>query len=1132
MLDPKRERIQDDLRGLVEGDVFADTVSVQVYATDASLYEIPPLCVVCPRTTMDVVSVVRYARQNGLTIHPRGAGSNCVGAALGTGIILDMSRYMRRLLQYQPESKNIHVQAGMQYSRLNEFLRQHKRQLVAGTGNSLPNTVGGLLSMDGYGSRWLAYGRPSDWLTEVEIVTANGNIITFSERELIDDSSIENDITKTRANGQHSTPHAGNPFWSIEEDVFNLEKLAEPEPFLTPQEEKRWILTSIHSLLNEYREKNNSPVNMRVIDKMGYRTNIQNGNVLNMARMIAGAEGTLGIITAVKLRLPEIPAVRRTILLLFSSMEKAMQAVPLLMPFHPEACELIDRRYLHLATERDVRFDAMFPDRTEAALLVDFSDSSQFNMLNRVRMLSEQLVYQKELAFQLIYSVDDVEATFFWELAGTFEPSTQYGSGKPVRITVVEDAAVSPTKLHEFFLKTQELLRRHGMTAAFYAHAIQGQVRLQPLANLHSPTDAARVIRFARDYYRLVHAMKGTIGTENGLGLGWKFWLPYFSHEKYELTCAIKRIFDPFSLFQPDKMGTEIDETQSSAPEMLWRRGIRPEQPFSLEENVENQTENVQEMKISEKTKTIKETVTETKIENSSVRESIVESVLEGSPFPPPEENASGIFVAEKVREILGNAFDSFTEEPYEKSQTPKNSEADLDGLTLESLTSLGLNWNEKKIREIADQCNGCAKCRVVEHLQRTCPIFRYDCSEFSTPRAKVNLMEGLLNKSLDLTELGDEKLHRIFHQCFQCHSCRIECPSKVDVPFLVRRAEESWAKARGLNFYETSLVRLDTWIKRFRRAPYLVNYSFSTNWLRWLLEKTFGIAHGRTLPRLETRSFLEKIRKDSSIMAPNPFETPLDENPIFGETGTTELQGRVVYFLDTYANHFDTSIARATIQVFQKNNVPIIVPPRQDGSGTTAVMLGRSDYVQKQVYRNAAMLADYIRQGYDVVLTEPSATLAFRWEYPQTYPENEDIKLVSQRCYDAGEYLYKLHVLQLLKIPPKTVEMKIGYHAPCRLRALKIGLPSLHLLQLIPGLETQLSPHGCCGLGGPYGMLAENYSASLKMGRPLQMWLRTPMIQLGTSECSACRLQMMQNTTKPVLHPIRILAQAYGCEE
>ncbi|MDO4630052.1 MAG: FAD-binding protein [Planctomycetia bacterium] len=1122
MLDPKRERIQDDLRGLVDGDVFADTVSTQVYATDASLYEIPPMCVVCPRTTKDVVSVIRYARKNGLTIHPRGAGSNCVGAALGTGIVLDMSRYMRRLLQYNPKSNMLHVQAGIQFSRLNDFLRPHGRQMVAGTGHSLPNTLGGIFSMDGYGSRWLAYGRPSDWLTEVELVTANGNVLTFSDRELIE--------------GDAST----SSYRTVMPHVLLMDS-REAEMFQQPLDEKKRILGTVNSALNRYLDTHGSTVNTRVIDKMGYRTNIQNGKLLNMARLIAGSEGTLGVITSVKMRLPEIPAVRKTILLLFTSMEKAMQAVPTLLQFHPEACDLLDRRYLHLAAERDVRFDTLFSDQAEAALLVDLSDSSQYNMLNRLRSISEQIVRQKELAFQLIYSVDDVEAAFFWEIAHTFEAAVRQGSGKPSRFPVMEDAAVSPTKLHEFFLKIQELLRKHGLTAAFYAHAIQGQVRLQPLADLYSPTEAERVVHFVRDYYQLIHSMNGTIGTENGLGIGW-FWLPVFEHPRYELTCEIKRIFDPYMLFQPDKMGTVLEKGTTFTPEMLWRRAIRPEKPFPIqngEQNSDLQVESRSESRSESRlemnlldTQTVRRN---TDIQTSRIRPEVgdvVNSVLENTPIPAsPEESASGVFVMEKVREILGNAFDNFAEETY-GGNLPKKKDLETESgwLTYESLTSLGLDWDADKIREIADCCNGCAKCRMTEQVQRMCPIFRYNCSEFSSPRAKVNLMEGLLNKTLDLTELGDDRFHNVFQQCFQCHSCRVECPAGVDVPFLVRRAGESWAKARGLNFYETSLVRLDTWIRRFQKVPYLVNYAFSTGWLRWIMGKSFGIAPGRELPRIESRTFLDKISRNPSILARNPFETPLDENPIFGEN-TTEIQGRVVYFLDTYANHFDSATAQATVRVFLHNNVPFVVPPRQEGSGSTAVMLGRSDYIQKQVYRNAAMLADYIRQGYDVVLTEPSATLAFRWEYPQTFPENEDIKLVSQHCFDAGEYLYKLHVLQLLKMPKKAMEMKIGYHAPCRLRALKIGFPSLHLLRLIPGLEAQLSPHGCCGMGGPNGMLAENYSASLKMGRPLQTWMRNPMIQLGVTECSSCRLQMMQNNTKPVLHPIQILAQAYGCE-
>ncbi len=1109
MLDPRRERIQDDLRGLIDGDVLANTSETQVYSMDASLYEIQPLCVVCPRTTRDVISTVRYARENGLNIHPRGSGSNCSGAPLGEGIILDMSRFMRRLLHYDSKENILHVQAGIQCSRLNELMSPYHRHILPGAGHSWPNTVGGLLSIDGYGSRWLSFGRPSDWLLEVEMVTASGNTVTFSSQEPIPEELLPEFEGPEENSVNEAEPEARTLELESSQD-------SEPGAVLSPEDEKKRMIHETAALLQEYRRTHGLPQSRRIIDKMGYRTNIQNGKTLNMARLIAGAEGTLGVITAVKLQLPEIPEVRKTVLLLFSSMEKAMRAVPSLLPFHPDACELIDRRYLHLASERDVRFDVMFPPETEAALLVELSDTAKFSMHSRLRSLSEQIVRQKELAFQMIVSVDDVEANFFWELAGSFEPSMRFGEGNPVRITIVEDAAVTPSKLYDFFLKIQELLRKHQLTAAFYAHAIQGQVRLQPLADLCSPEDAARVLRFAFDYYRLVHSMNGTIGTENGMGLNWKYWFPIFEHPSYELTCAIKRVFDPETRFQPGKMGTEIPALPE-ASELAWRLSFRPEAPFSLNESLTDRAEYG-----------TRKGPAETKPDSPPGTESGEGNVFDEEPdYGAEDENASSIYVREKVRAIIGNAFDDLSPggvlEDVSSGNEPDPEEEDV----LNSLTSLGLEWDSERIRQISSRCNGCGKCRGTEALRRACPIFRYDCNELSSPRAKPALMEGLSNETLELSELGDDSFRNIIHRCIQCHSCRIECPSGVDIPFLVRSAEEAWAKARGLNFYESSLVRLDVWVRRFCKVPCLMNLVFRARLLRWFLEKMFGVARGRNLPHLEIRSYLDKIKRNPQLVKPDKSVPEVDENPVFAENSTS-IQGRAVYFLDTYANHFETAVAQATVDVFRKNHVPLIVPQRQQGSGISAVMLGRSDYVQVQVYRNAALLADYVRQGYDVVVTEPTAALAFRWEFPQTYPENEDIALISRHCFDVGEYLYKLHLLQILKMPEKKLNLKIGYHAPCRLRALQIGFPSVHLMGLIPGVEVIQSPHGCCGMGGTYGMMASHYSASLKIGRPLQLWLRDPQIQVGATECSACKLQMMQNSTKPVMHPIQILARAY----
>src|SRR6476646_712881 len=146
----ERERIQDDLRGLVDGDVRCDDVFVQLYASDASIYEIRPLGVVRPRSLSDVVAVVQYAAENKLPVHPRGAGTGLAGESLGSGLILDFSRYMRRLLDATPET--VRVQPGLVHAQLNELLRPSGQQFGPDPAMSNVTTMGSVLAVDGGGS--------------------------------------------------------------------------------------------------------------------------------------------------------------------------------------------------------------------------------------------------------------------------------------------------------------------------------------------------------------------------------------------------------------------------------------------------------------------------------------------------------------------------------------------------------------------------------------------------------------------------------------------------------------------------------------------------------------------------------------------------------------------------------------------------------------------------------------------------------------------------------------------------------------------------------------------------------------------------------------------------------------------
>jgi Fe-S oxidoreductase len=121
------------------------------------------------------------------------------------------------------------------------------------------------------------------------------------------------------------------------------------------------------------------------------------------------------------------------------------------------------------------------------------------------------------------------------------------------------------------------------------------------------------------------------------------------------------------------------------------------------------------------------------------------------------------------------------------------------------------------------------------------------------------------------------------------------------------------------------------------------------------------------------------------------------------------------------------------------------------------------------------------------------------------------------------------LHTLGRLHLDLRPIHATLGYHMPCRLKALRVGSPGENLLRLIPGLTVHHIEEGCSGMAGTFGLRRENFRASLRAGWGLISRLRDPNLQAGTTECSACRMQMEQGTTKPTIHPIKLLALAYG---
>ncbi len=367
-----------------------------------------------------------------------------------------------------------------------------------------------------------------------------------------------------------------------------------------------------------------------------------------------------------------------------------------------------------------------------------------------------------------------------------------------------------------------------------------------------------------------------------------------------------------------------------------------------------------------------------------------------------------------------------------------------------------------------------------------------------------------MLTGGLELGSLTGEAFKSIADLCIHCHMCPTECPAGVDIPKLMLEGKGAYVAAHGLKLSDWIASRLDIVSAVASRLSPLANWAIGNRRCRWLIEKCFGIAQGRKLPRVTSRNFLRRAARRRLVRP----------------TRTNER--KVAYFVDLYANYHDPQLAEAVVAVLKHNGVAVFVPPGQKQAGMGAIADGALDIARGFARKNVAVLADAIRQGYHVIASEPAAAVCLRYEYPRLLDE-EDARLVAENSSEICSYLWKMHTMGKLQLDFSPVNFSVGYHMPCRMKALNVGSPGEDLLRLIPGLSVQRCEEGCSGMSGTYGIKSVNYRASLRVARGLLHRMRDDDFQAGTTECSACKMQMEQGTTKPTIHPIKLLVYSYG---
>jgi FAD/FMN-containing dehydrogenase/Fe-S oxidoreductase len=512
------------LRAELTGEVMFDRFTRGRYATDASHYQMMPVGVVTPRTMDEANRSIALAREEGMSVTPRGGGTSQAGQTVNSTLIVDCSKYLDRVLEIDATGRRCVVEPGIVLDELNRKLKPHGLWFPVDISTASRATIGGMVGNNSCGARSLRYGNTRENVISIDAVLADGSAAHFGPvnaglSDLADDTALK---PLTRALLELGAREAG----AIEEGF--------------PKIQRRVGGYNLDALT-------------------------PGRNDLNLAHILVGSEGTLAFSNAIELKLSPLLGRRAVGACHFGSFHAAMDAAQHIVKLQPIAVELIDRTMLGLARSIAMfqpTIDTVVRGDPEAILFVEFAQDDQPENLRRLLRLSE-LIGDLGIAWGntgarwggVVEILDPKLQTAVTEVrtAGLNIMMSMKDAGKPV--SFVEDCAVPLEHLAEYTARLTDIFEKHGTRGTWYAHASVGCLHVRPVLNLRLDKDVKAMRAIAEEAFALVKAYKGSHSGEHGDGIVRSEFHQYMFGERLVRDFEyVKDRFDPGGLLNPGKI--------------------------------------------------------------------------------------------------------------------------------------------------------------------------------------------------------------------------------------------------------------------------------------------------------------------------------------------------------------------------------------------------------------------------------------------------------------------------------------------------------------------------------------------------------------------------------------------------
>lgn len=512
----------------LEGEVRTDRSSRLMYATDASIYREEPLAVVYPRNAADIKKLLAFAAKHRTGIIPRAAGTSLAGQVVGPGIVADLSRHFGKILEINAEERWVRMEPGVVPDELNAIVRSHGLLFGPETSTSNRCNIGGMTGNNACGLHSLVYGSVRDHILEVKAILHDGSEAVFGE---LDEEQYSQKCALQNAEGE-----IYREIDRIMSDPVNRESIRHDYPDYTiPRRNTGYALDDL--LYSEPFTPGS-------------------GRRINLARLITGSEGTLALVTEVKMGLiPLPPPVKALSCVHLKHRHEAFRANLIALKYRPWAVELIDSNILSLAAtvESQKRNRFFIEGEPGALLIVEFCAAGREEIIaSASQMEAEMQAEGLGYAFPLVWG-QDVKKVWDLRKAGLGILSNIPGDARP--ISLIEDCAVDVHRLGDFVEDIENMLATYGKESVYHAHIGTGELHIRPLINLKDPEEAKLLRTIAEETARIVKRYRGSMSGEHGDGrLRGEFIPLIIGHHNYELNRRIKRCFDPNGILNPGKI--------------------------------------------------------------------------------------------------------------------------------------------------------------------------------------------------------------------------------------------------------------------------------------------------------------------------------------------------------------------------------------------------------------------------------------------------------------------------------------------------------------------------------------------------------------------------------------------------